>query len=81
MLQVGHERVFALGDVAGPAAVQGPEASGANFPATAQVSGRNSFTPFFTGCMPQQPECEAVWDRGTVQQALQSHIACCRQNW
>ena len=30
--------MFALGDVAGPAAVQGPEASGANFPATAQVN-------------------------------------------
>lgn len=37
VMQVGHARVFALGDVAGPAAVQGPEASGANFPATAQV--------------------------------------------
>ena len=35
--QVNHERVFALGDVAGPAAVQGPEAAGAAFPNTAQV--------------------------------------------
>ena len=70
VLQVGHERVFALGDVAGPAAVQGPEASGANFPATAQVSGQNTRTLRFAGCMPCQSECNAVADEGIVVEAL-----------